>query len=224
MNRAELNSAMHRARRRRWRGRLVSLTLVLLGSVLLLASVGASVWTLNRQLYGRYLSSGAFNAQIRLANGALMVHGFDLSPAPVPSPAHWTWTVLQRHSGQSRSMFSAWQWVPKAIRIPARNGGGVAVLLPLWLPGVLGLAAALLGWRLFPRLDSSRCSSCRYPLTGLGPQTSRCPECGHPLPDRLPQQRDHAVHVKPPTPSDTKSFVANPGEADAACANDSANG
>lgn len=72
-------------------------------------------------------------------------------------------------------------WLPSVSFPPAAAPGAplrFEVILPLWIPALLALAASLAASRSTP--DPRLCPHCGYPVASLPPSTP-CPECGHPL-------------------------------------------
>ncbi|MBX3385245.1 MAG: hypothetical protein KF768_01595 [Phycisphaeraceae bacterium] len=174
----------HRRRRFGW-------VLIVVGSLLAVVVVAACLWMVNRQWHGLYRSAQGRSVQWQLANGAVMVHAFQLTPLAEGYPPRLDSTVVHRSQARMGGIFRSWHWVPRIGSAPKAAGGGPAVRLPMWVPGVVGVVMIGTGLRLIREVDSSRCARCRYLLTGLSPQTTRCPECGHLLP-----LRDHAVHTE----------------------------
>lgn len=94
---------------------------------------------------------------------------------PSVAPGTWRVRVTPRFTGDARPLVLGTAWW---IRWDVSASRG-QVLVPLWIPAGLGLAAA--GWarraQHRTRLTAGQCPKCEYDRSTL-PPTAPCPECG----------------------------------------------
>lgn len=138
-------------------------------------------------------------------------------------------STLEFGPAQSTSTMNGWyfwrlppdvpmQWRPRfqASSWAGTIGGTVRmyyIILPMWIPVLLIVAASIVAWRLDVRARRRAmlriCIKCGYDCSGLTLE-AKCPECGAPRPKNMPQPKPESGPVtSQPDPADRSELSAH---------------